>query len=755
MGKRNRSALLPTQLPQLQNLIKRDPKSYEAEFLQQYRHFQSTLSIFTMKPNEDSKELGELITFISQVSACYPKETAEFPQLIVDLLQEHCLVLNPDLRKNLVQALILLRNRAILDNTKLLPLFFTLFKCKDKALRELLYNHIVNDIKNANSKAKNNKLNKTLQSFMFTILESAKSGNTDENAVAAKKSVDICIELYGKNIWNDSKTVNVIAEACFSPVTKISVTAVKFFLNTNEDKESSDDEDEDLPDIQRMKQAQIYTKKTKSKANKIDRAVKKLKRKSKSQKAETFNFSALHLLNDPQGFAEKLYSRISSKEDRWEIRLMKMNLISRVIGIHQLTVLGFYPLLIKYLQPTQRDVTMVLVASAQASHPLVPPDALEPVLKAIANNFVTDRTSNEVMAAGINGIREICTRQPLAIDATLLQDLTQYKNHRDKGVMMAARSLITLFREVNPELLLKKDRGKSATIKLKDGTMKVVHYGATEDGLSGLQGVELLNEEENAVDEDEGWDGWEVDEDSEEDESDGWVNVPSDNEEEFELDMSDDEDNKKKKEEGDQGEGEENKGGDTDTKRKRRIGKRQLKKLQDADTGDEPLSEEQLAKLKKEMEAKQAEEKEKQEAILKMATSRILTPADFAKLEELRQNQENEPNSKKRSASAANNEEDINNGRVDEYAILGPRKKMKQDYEERMASIKEGRDGREKFGSKKGKERGSTTNKEKARNKNFLMVSQKTSVLWKSKRSLFDKQKSLRAALNKQKKRKH
>ncbi|CAO3647454.1 unnamed protein product [Cunninghamella blakesleeana] len=753
MGKRNRAALLPTQLPQLQNLIKRNPKSYEAEFLQQYRHFQFTLSIFTMKPNENSKELGELITFISQVSACYPKETAEFPQLIVDLLQEHCLVLNPELRKNLVQSLILLRNRAILDNTKLLPLFFTLFKCKDKALRELLYNHIVNDIKNANSKAKNNKLNKTLQSFMFTILESAKTGNTDENAIAAKKSVDICIELYNKNIWNDSKTVNVIAEACFSPVTKISVTAIKFFLNTNEDKDESSDEDEDLPDIQRMKQAQVYTKKTKSKANRIERAVKKLKRKSKSQKAETFNFSALHLLNDPQGFAEKLYSRISSKEDRWEIRLMKMNLISRVIGLHQLTVLGFYPILIKYLQPTQRDVTMVLVAAAQASHPLVPPDSLEPVLKAIANNFVTDRTSNEVMAAGINGIREICTRQPLAIDATLLQDLTQYKNHRDKGVMMAARSLITLFREVNPELLLKKDRGKSATIRLKDGTVKVVHYGATEDGLSGLQGVELLNEEENAEAEDDGWGDWEVDEDSDEDDSDGWINVPSDNEQEFELDMSDDENDKKKKDgqEGEEKAGEVNEDG----KRKRRIGKRQLKKLQDADNGDEPLSEEQLAKLKEEMEAKRAAEKEKQEAVLKMATSRILTPADFAKLEELRQNQEDESPSKKRSASAANNDEDLNNGKVDEFAILGPRKKMKQDYEQRMASINEGREGREKFGSKKGKERGSTTNKEKARNKNFLMVSQKTSVLWKSRRSLFDKQKSLRAALTKQKKRKH
>ena len=29
------------------------------------------------------------------------------------------------------------------------------------------------------------------------------------------------IELYRRNVWNDAKTVNVIATACFSKVTKV------------------------------------------------------------------------------------------------------------------------------------------------------------------------------------------------------------------------------------------------------------------------------------------------------------------------------------------------------------------------------------------------------------------------------------------------------------------------------------------------------------------------------------------------------
>ena len=55
-------------------------------------------------------------------------------------------------------------------------------------------------------------------------------------------------------------------------------------------------------------------------------------------------------------------------------------------------------------------------------------------------------------------MREICVRCPLAMSEELLRDLTSYKNYRDKSVMMAARSLIHLYRDVNPELLHRKDR---------------------------------------------------------------------------------------------------------------------------------------------------------------------------------------------------------------------------------------------------------------------------------------------------------
>lgn len=66
----------------------------------------------------------------------------------------------------------------------------------------------------------------------------------------------------------------------------------------------------------------------------------------------------------------------------------------------------------------------------------------------------------------------MCMRVPLVITEELLQDLTSYKKDRDRGVRMAARSLIGLFRELAPGMLVKKDRGKGA-----DSSRTLLQFG--------------------------------------------------------------------------------------------------------------------------------------------------------------------------------------------------------------------------------------------------------------------------------------
>jgi len=310
----------------------------------------------------------------------------------MDILAQHFSVMNPELRMSMCKALILMRNKNLISPLKLLELFFQLLSAKDKLLRKTLYNHIVTDIKNVNAKSKNNKINTVLQNFMFSMLK-------DSSPMAAKISLDIMVELYRKNIWNDSKTVNVIVTGCYSKITKVMVSGLKFFLGTDtpEEVKDSDSESEDEHETaKKLIVAGQVSKKTGKKKKKLEKALSLLRKAKKKQKVVSFNFSAIHLINDPQGFAEKLFKQLEQSTERFEVKLMTISLIGRLVGIHELILLNFYPFLQRFLQPHQRDVTKLLQAGAQATHEMVPPDAIEPMLITIANNFVSEKNSAEV-----------------------------------------------------------------------------------------------------------------------------------------------------------------------------------------------------------------------------------------------------------------------------------------------------------------------------------------------------------------------
>jgi len=236
-----------------------------------------------------------------------------------------------------------------------------------------------------------------------------------------------------------------------------------------------------------------------------------------------------------------------------------------------------------------------------------------------------------------------------------------------------------------------------------------------EDHLKQLRAEDGIEDDEVDEDDETGWDDWDVQSDSSEESSDGWIDIESDGED---LDVSDSDDEEKPKE----------------------------KELQQA--SNEPAR------------------------VSTLATSKILTPADFALLSNLRIQAATEAvqkgggsatkrklatleANKKILGQSANAEDTF----ISENDILGPRKKAKADYAERMASIEKGREGREKFGSLKGKKNkaapSSSTNKEKARNKPIMMVLASGAVRSKKKASLREKQRKLRAHIERAKKSHH
>ncbi|XP_050077066.1 protein SDA1 homolog [Anopheles maculipalpis] len=758
---------LPDNLPQLQNLIKRDAESYRDEFLQQYQHFHSVLDIFRLEPDKENKSLCESIMFLAQVAQCYLEELKTFPQTLVDLLKTHSTTLDPEMRNTFCRALILLRNKNLISPLDLLELFFQLLRCPDKALRTFLENHIINDIKNMNAKQKDMKLNSTLQNFMYTMLR-------DTNPKAAKMSVDIMIELYRKQVWNDAKTVNVIANVgCFSKLTKVLVASLKFFLGTDqqaEEEEDDDDSDREV-DLKGIMMAAKVNKKTKKRKKKVE-AAKKLytQAQKKKKRPVAFNFSAIHLIHNPQGMAESLFKQLQDGNERFEVKLMHLDVISRLIGIHELFLFSFYPYIARFIQPHQRQVTRILQFAAQASHELIPPEIIEPVIKTLVNNFVTERNSSDVMAIGLNAVREICVRCPLAMNEDLLRDLTMYKNYKEKSVMMASKALIMLYREQMPTLLAKKDRGRptEASIEIKPkryGEIVAADYIPGTEALLREDAPDLGDAVPGDADDDDDSDeaGW-VDVNSSEDETDAVLReqrskkgitmiksskARNEPEDEDEDESEDEEDEEEEDGESDEDDWEDCSSEEEETEEKP-VEKPKPKKQRGKKRRPKKIPTVTKASLAAEPEPSPVETEQPQageqtlntaDAMQELALTKIFTDADFARIEQERVKKQLTHHSRKRQLETERSEF------VKLDAIEMIYKRRKADKQTRVESIQKGREGREKFGYKDNRMNPhcSKTNREKQKNKNFTMIRHK--VRGKVKKSFRDKQVALRKHL--------
>lgn len=602
----------------------------------------------------------------------------------------------------------------------------------------------------------------------------------------------------------DARTVQIIAEGCFHPNQKVQSSCVRFFLGdlhssenqgSDEEEEDSDDQGPIIPDVGKMQHQRKVKRKTRGGDRKVRMAAAAARRLRRKKEEEAgagaggdghFNAVALDLLHDPQTFAERLFEHMRNNDKRYKIELKVriLQLLSRIISLNSLTVLGFYSYTEKYLRPSQEHVTLILVSLAQAIHEQTPPDVLLPVVRKVSNEFVHPGVGPEVVAAGINTVREICSRQPDVMDDApeLLSDLIEYRKSKDKGIIAASRGLLALYREAKPGLLRKAERGKEATmaeISGKDASTET-RFGVKKDTVQGIPGLELLVKHlAEQGDEDDGWDGWEIDSNSDSDSdsdsnaSGGWINVSSDDDDDIRLSDSDDEDGAKKTRK-------ENDGEQPKLSAKERARQFKAKRREDRHrkrSGLPTLADEQAnktASVRREQQREEARQlalkaQAEQQAMVELATTRILTPADFVKLDELRLSTaeaaakggsvlaKRQLAALKHEAAASKKRSAADEGFLDAGDILGPRKKAKQDYEERKAMREAGREDREKFGSKKGKRNkdnpSSSTNEQKKKTKNFQMVKKSFAVRSKKKESLQDKSRRLRKAHEKEKKR--
>jgi len=509
----------------------------------------------------------------------------------------------------------------------------------------------------------------------------------------------------------------------------------------------------------------------KKKQAKLKRVINKAKKQVRNDIDGKANgtFAALQLLNDPQGFAEKLFARLQANTtQKFETKLLLLGVVSRVIGTHQLQLLNFYPYIQRYLQPQQRDATKLLAIAVQACHEMVPPDAVEPLLRQLVNQFVHDKARPEVVAVGIQTVREMCVRTPLVITAELLQDLTEYKKDRDRGVRMAARSLIGLFRQLAPGMLVKKDRGKDADI-----TRTIAMFGHSQ-AATRVMGADLLAKAEQEDEHEDNSDGGSESEGGSDDED----GDASDDEEGSDVEGmdedgdtgSEDEDAEDEVDEDDEETktetpkrkwclrehrerkaaarmAAEEEGGEQEAEQEEEQGGQAAKRRKVAEStgrqaaGAQEGSLRSLKKLAAEQQAKttgeaKALEDAEEEEVQPMEYGRFLTDEDFQKIKALQAEAALEDamvkaGSKKGKQVASEQLAAIKRRmatfgetRIDPNSLEGAHKKKRQAKEERLAKVYEGREDRQ-FGAasaRHNKKTGGLSNKEKQKKKHLPLA---------------------------------
>lgn len=381
------------------------------------------------------------------------------------------------------------------------------------------------------------------------------------------------------------------------------------------------------------------------------------------------------------------------------------------------------------------------------------------MIKTLVNNFVTERNSSDVMAIGLNACREICVRCPLAMNEDLLRDLTMYKNYKEKSVMMAAKSLILLYREQMPTLLAKKDRGRptEASVEIKPkkyGEVQAVdHIPGTEALLNAAPALDVDGEEDDdASDSDGNWVDVDSDDEVIEEKKKGITMIkkskPEEEDEEAE-EASDEED------EDDDGEWETDseacsedieEDGEEEAEPEEEQQKEKPKSSLKNANKKQPKNRSKSTSNSAEQEASVGTTLSSKEAIQELALTKIFTDADFQRIEQEQIKKKMTHNTRKRQLEKEKSEF----VKLDDIELIY--KKRKTDREARIESMKKGREGREKFGYKDNRHDPfcSKTNTEKRKNKNFNMIRHK--ARGKVKKSFREKQLALRKHLTHMKK---
>ncbi len=147
-------------------------------------------------------------------------------------------------------------------------LFPILVNTPSKSLRAVLYQRIVSDLRSANSKSTSHRLNRMIQTVLYNLISS------DPTSPKGVWAVKITRELWRRQVWTDSKAVEIMKEAALADSEKVIIGGVRFFLGGDKEREETLGEssgEEDAVDLDRIRHQMGVNKKTARKEKELKR----------------------------------------------------------------------------------------------------------------------------------------------------------------------------------------------------------------------------------------------------------------------------------------------------------------------------------------------------------------------------------------------------------------------------------------------------------------------------------------------------
>ena len=153
-------------------------------------------------------------------------------------------------------------------------LFPILIATHSKSLRALIFQKILSDIRASNAKLTNHKLNRTFQNTLYNLITSDTSSSTGLWAIKFTR------DLWKRQIWTDSKAVDIMKEASLANNQKVIVGGVKFFLGGDREREELEDEssEDDNIDMNALRHQMGINKKTKKRSRELKKAASTVKK---------------------------------------------------------------------------------------------------------------------------------------------------------------------------------------------------------------------------------------------------------------------------------------------------------------------------------------------------------------------------------------------------------------------------------------------------------------------------------------------